>query len=340
MAKSGLKQIALEAQVSLTLASQVLNGRDVRVSEQTKQRILDIAAKQQYVPNRLASGLKLKRTNTIAIIVPFTPIGYFSELIYHMESHAMSRGYNTLVLNTFGNCAKERKALELYKSNMIDGIIVAPLDAKEPQNHATYLKMGTEGFPFVFVDRQVHEVPADIVSSDHERIAMRLTQNLIDKGCRDILFLHKENGPISSTTILRSSGYAQAMHVAGLTQNNRGFVFEESMESNLAQVLSSIPQPDAVFLHSGYYMPHLLQCCHKAGYKAERMQFTTVDGFNLPHDFLQRRELLAQINGNCEVIIQNVKEIATIALDRLIKQIEGARNERSFQFVEVTSQLL
>jgi LacI family transcriptional regulator len=145
MIRIQLKQIAEEAQVSTTLVSQVLNKRDVRVAAETRERILRIAERYHYLPNRLAAGLKLKRTNTIAVLVPFTSAGFFSELIYHIEAYAMERGFNSLVINTFGERDKETKGLQLYKSQLADGFLVP---AKRPTASTPLRPAASRSIPF------------------------------------------------------------------------------------------------------------------------------------------------------------------------------------------------
>ena len=52
--KLRLKDIAEQAGVSITVVSLLLNGRDVRVSDEKRRLILDIARQNHYKPNQIA----------------------------------------------------------------------------------------------------------------------------------------------------------------------------------------------------------------------------------------------------------------------------------------------
>lgn len=323
MLKVSLKQIAEEAGFSPALVSQVLNNRPVRVSESTKKRITEIAAKHNYRPNRLASGLKLRRTGTIAVIVPFTPTGFFSELIYHIEACALEFDFNTMVLNTFGNREKERQILGLYQSQIADGILFAPQDV-ESQN-STLLQMHNEGYPFVFIDRYVDGIEAATIASDHVRTARDLTLRLIDKGCRDILFIKRDDELLNSTKRDRWQGYVSAMESRSLSPRVMGFTYSGGEGSSLYGKLKEMRQPEAIFLHSGFYMPDLLEAGNRLGYGGSPTKLATVDPFVIPFTLLQKGNSLGRLCGNVTVAVQNTSEIARQAVSTLIASIKGEK---------------
>ncbi|MBU0926630.1 MAG: LacI family transcriptional regulator [Spirochaetes bacterium] len=333
MEKIDMKKIAQEANVSMTLVSQVLNNRNIRVAEATRRRILDVASRYQYVPNRLAAALKLKRTNTIAILVPFTSVGFFSELIYHIESYALDRGYNTLVLNTFGDKKKEENALQFYRSQLADGFLVAAQNVET--NRIILSQMKSDSIPLVFIDRFVDGIEAPTVSSDHVETAYELCRKLIDKGKKDIVFIRRVDDPENSTLRGRVAGYARAMESAGLAPDVLDFHFEGDEGSDLLERLASRPAPEAVFLHSGFYMPHLLKTCERLGYGIGAIDFGTVDGFLIPFDFSRAGELFEMMRGNITVAVQDTRGIARRAVDALIETMEAGSSVGPGSFIPV-----
>ena len=52
-----IKEIAKEANVSITAVSFVLNGKENNVSKETAQRILGVCKKYNFKPNYIASSL-------------------------------------------------------------------------------------------------------------------------------------------------------------------------------------------------------------------------------------------------------------------------------------------
>ena len=65
-----IKDIADLAGVSKTTVSKVLNNKDQKISEATRQKILDIIKETNYVPNKMAQSLVTKKTKTIGLIIP------------------------------------------------------------------------------------------------------------------------------------------------------------------------------------------------------------------------------------------------------------------------------
>ena len=60
MARTTIKDIANRAGVSVTTVSMVLNGKEHRIAQETKKKIIDIANELDYRPNQLAVGLITK----------------------------------------------------------------------------------------------------------------------------------------------------------------------------------------------------------------------------------------------------------------------------------------
>ncbi len=67
--KGSLKQLATELNLSVTTVSRALGGYS-DVSPATRQRVLDAAARADYVPNAAARILVTGRTDFVALIFP------------------------------------------------------------------------------------------------------------------------------------------------------------------------------------------------------------------------------------------------------------------------------
>ena len=62
-----LKEIANICNVSTSTVSNILNGKP-KVSEETKQRILNVVKETGYQPNYFAQGMRKQKTKIIGII--------------------------------------------------------------------------------------------------------------------------------------------------------------------------------------------------------------------------------------------------------------------------------
>lgn len=63
-----IKDVAKKTGVSISTASYAIND-DPRISQKTKEKILEVARKLNYHPNAAARNLKRKKTNIIGLFV-------------------------------------------------------------------------------------------------------------------------------------------------------------------------------------------------------------------------------------------------------------------------------
>ncbi|WP_077533048.1 LacI family DNA-binding transcriptional regulator [Massiliimalia massiliensis] len=75
-----IKDVAQKTGLSVSTVSLVLNHKPHRISEETKQRVLEAAKEMNYHPNQLAVGLIKKKTNTIGLIIPDITNMFFAEI--------------------------------------------------------------------------------------------------------------------------------------------------------------------------------------------------------------------------------------------------------------------
>ena len=68
--KVTIKDIARLAGVSTATVSKVVNGKDERITDATRQRVLRVIKEQHYVPNRVASSMVTKQTKTLGLVIP------------------------------------------------------------------------------------------------------------------------------------------------------------------------------------------------------------------------------------------------------------------------------
>lgn len=105
----------------------------------------------------------------------------------------MRRGYHIFLCNTDEDADREDEYVRELAKKQVDGLIVA--SAAPRQNHA--LRLRIQGVPFVFMDREVERVEADVVRVDN-RLGMRLVaEHLVDLGHRRIGMI---SGPLDKAS--------------------------------------------------------------------------------------------------------------------------------------------
>lgn len=120
---STIYDVAKLACVSLATASRVINGID-KVSEDTKQRVLDAIKQLNYKPNRVAVELASKKNTNVAIIVPELNYTYVSHVVSGLIQQAKELGYDCLIFTTNNSKNDVIKTTNKVLSLRPNGIII------------------------------------------------------------------------------------------------------------------------------------------------------------------------------------------------------------------------
>ena len=119
-----IKDIARIAGVSTSTVSRALSNSP-ELSEQTRQRILEICRREGYRVNALARSLICNKTNVIGLIVPEVTNPFYAELSLGIETHARSLGYNVILCNGQNDAKVTEELFGFLISHQVDGIILA-----------------------------------------------------------------------------------------------------------------------------------------------------------------------------------------------------------------------
>jgi DNA-binding LacI/PurR family transcriptional regulator len=139
------KQLAEQLDLSPSSVSRALAG-DPRISDETRERVKEAAARRGYRPNRLATSFRKGSTHTIGLIVIDISYPLYSGLARAVEDCAYEQGYNIILCDSDGTPEKEALYLEVLQSKQVDGILMTPLTEDARQSlHDT-------GRPYVLVD--------------------------------------------------------------------------------------------------------------------------------------------------------------------------------------------
>ena len=206
---TNIRDVAKRAGVAPITVSRCINNSGY-CSLETRARVEAAILELGFVPNRLASGLRSKRTNTLALVLTDITNPYFTTIARGVEDMASEAGYMVIFCNTDESVSKEQMYVHMLLEKRVDGIMLVPaqstLDSVDLiQKHNT---------PLVVLDRRVPDVKTDVVRCDSERGAYELTRLLLSLGHREIAIL---NGPKGvSTADDRLSGYRRALAEAGI----------------------------------------------------------------------------------------------------------------------------
>lgn len=122
--KTTIYDVAKAAGVSITTVSRVIN-KTGRISDKTRQKVMNVMKEMAYTPNVHAAALTGKRTNMIALVVPDISNPFYGELAKSIEERADELGFQMMICSTDYNPKKETTYFSVLKQKKVDGIIFA-----------------------------------------------------------------------------------------------------------------------------------------------------------------------------------------------------------------------
>ncbi len=236
MKSATIRDVARAAEVSVATVSRTLNGID-NVAGPTRDRILEIASRLDYVPNSGARALSTRRTDTIGVLLPDLHGEFFSELIRGIDLAARARGLHLLLSSSHGDASEAAAALRAMRSR-VDSIIVMMSNASQSFPEAASVPMVVLGGP--------PEQPArNSLAIDNYAGALAITRHLAETGRRTIAFV---TGPASNYDAAeRLRGYRAATEQAGMPERIIDGDFSEQAGRAAADYCLRAGLPDAIF---------------------------------------------------------------------------------------------
>ncbi len=240
-----IKDVAKEAGVSLATTSRVLSRRGYS-SQESKKKVQEASIRLGYTPNDLARMLKLKRTDTIGLMITDIVNPFYSYLANGVLDYARKLGYHVIVCATDEDPKLEREYLDVLMKQRAAGVIAVPT-GKNIEHWQRAIKLGMK---VVLVDREIPGVmDNDVILVDNFQGAYQATDYLIKLGHVQIGII---TGPMATTTGReRLEGYKQALkdHQIDVCDELIKIVsFKGESGLDAAQDLLNLPQrPTAVF---------------------------------------------------------------------------------------------
>jgi len=241
-----LRELAKEVGVSPSTVSRVLNrDPNVRVSETSRSRILDLAAATGYRPNRLARSLKLQRTNVIKMLIPDITNPLFSALFRAVDEVASAAGYHVILCNTGDSVDRLQQHLEALSEGHVDGLLLATAHRNDPVVET----LRRRRLPYILVSRRNENSDEAWVVPDDRQGAHLAVEHLVNLGHRRIA--HIAGFMEISRSADRLHGYREAMDSCGLDPmvwlTPAAGLDEAAGEMGFIELLKSSERPTAIF---------------------------------------------------------------------------------------------
>jgi LacI family transcriptional regulator len=246
---STLKDVAARAGVHPSTVSRVLRGKEnIPISKATKDRIFSAVRELNYHPDKTARALRLRRSDTVGMVIPNIASPYFSGIARKVDALCDAAGFSLMIFDTNENQEKEIRAIHDLVSRGVDGLIVAPVQEKD--EHIRDLVR--DNFPLVLIDRRFEDISTNAVICNDSDPAYNAVNLLADKGHRRIGFICGQ--PNLYPVVKRLEGYKQALSDFGLPfSDDLVAVGDATLESASYSTgaLLSLPERPTAFLVSG-----------------------------------------------------------------------------------------
>ncbi len=183
-----IKDIASAVGVSHVTVSHALRNSPV-VKEQTRQRILEVAAKMGYQPNFAAQSLINRSTRTLGIYVPPRPwsgLGHHYEnaILIGIEKAAKQAGYDLMLINLTGDDSGEICVQKLAQRR-VDGMMLI-----QPDTRASWVKeLAQYTRHVVMIDPAIPSSFFRTILFDNKQAVKLAIEHLMELGHRRIGYL-------------------------------------------------------------------------------------------------------------------------------------------------------
>jgi LacI family transcriptional regulator len=213
--------VARLAGVSPTTVSLVLNGRiggNVRISPETRQRVLDVIKELGYVANPVARSLAggqnwLLGVFTYEALFPIQNHDFYYPFLVGIEEEAAALGYDLLLFTSVMGLDGKRS---IYRNGanrlqLADGAILLGIEEEKDE----LVRLTEEGYPFIFVGRrEVDGAAIHYVGADYVEATATIVGHLLAHGHCSIAYLGM---PIHNESARdRFEGYRVGLQRAGI----------------------------------------------------------------------------------------------------------------------------
>jgi LacI family transcriptional regulator len=308
----GIREVAAAAGVSVTTVSHSLSGGG-QISDATRERVRSVAEGLNYAPNRLASGLRSKRSQIIGFVsdeISTTP--YAGNVLLGAQEAAAANDQVLMVVNSNRNSRIEDRGIDALLQHSVDGIIYARM-----YHQAVELPAALSGVPTVLLDASSDRTDLSSVVPDEEGAALTAMEHLLAAGHRRIGYL----GNIDEIPATRGrlAGYRAALAAHGIPFDESLVTVGESMTAPgrdaASRVLALADRPTALFCFNDRMAMGAYQAAHLAGLEIPRdLSIVSIDNFEVLADAL--------LPGLTSIALPHY-EMGRWAIERLAAELAG-----------------
>jgi LacI family transcriptional regulator len=311
--------VARKLDLSPSTISRGLRGHP-HIKIETVKRIKAAAEELGYQQNKIASNLRLKRTNTIGLVVPRLNSYFMSGVISGIEKITNSNGFGLIISTSQESAELEKESVFTLFNSRVDGLMVSLASDTSDLNHFDVLFR--KNIPVVFFDRIIKRDGCLSVMIDNYHAGYEVTNHLIQQGCKKIV--HVGGNLMRNVYNDRYEGYSKALEDNGISLNKDlvfiGDLSRISAKETVKQILNIRPLPDGIFTSNDTSAVSIIIELLRAGLRIP--QDICVTGFN-------NEPICEVIQPNLTSVNYPAEEIGEIVASSLIDTLKNKRKTLS-----------
>ncbi|WP_166785009.1 LacI family DNA-binding transcriptional regulator [Cryobacterium sp. Hz7] len=305
-----LIDVADAANVTKSVVSRVLSGDPtLAVRDETRDRILALAANLAYEPHAGAKALAGSRSKALALLIPDLTTPVYARIARGAYQRARERGYVVLLAEDREDSQSQSDYTDLVSAGRVDGLLIA----SSREGHPLLADGRLRTVPHVFVNRTVPDSGRN-VSINQSSASANAYRFLFERG-------HRKIGHISGTDTLspaveRERGFDQA--ASDLGAEKPMVVRDDFLESGgyrSAELLMR-EHPEITALYAGTFSQSVgaLKALRDLGIQVPE-DVSVLSNDDLP--------LANYLVPSLSAMAMPLDELGRLAVDTLVDQLEG-----------------
>ena len=319
--RSGAKDVAQLAGVSTATVSRAMN-QPGSVDPDTRQRVLDAAAKLRYVPHGAARALRSHRSKMVGALVPSFDYALYARTTSALQQRLGERGYVVVLAEHHYDLAVETRLAGQLIEHGVDAFVLVGLDHEQ----ALFSLLDDYGRPYVLTWGADPARRHPCIGFDNQAATQLVARHLIALGHRHIglLSAHLTGNDRARA---RGEGLRGTLAQHGLTLDERHVAYAAislpEAEAAATQLLSQPQRPSAVVATNDVFAVGTMLACRKLGIRIpEQLSVTGVDNTDLG----------ATQTPPLTSVATPVTAIGHGAAEQLIARLENQPHERVMQY--------
>ncbi|WP_371189086.1 LacI family DNA-binding transcriptional regulator [Thalassotalea maritima] len=224
-------EVSKLAGVSLATVSRVMN-KNAKVSEKTRDKVLQAMEQLGYRPNSIARSLASNRSSSIGVMVAELHGPFFGSMMSGIEAECRAAGKHVIITTGHSNEASEKEGIEFLVSRSCDAIIVH----SEALSDEYLITLSQSKTPIYIVSRYIDQLTDHCVSLDNKHGGYLATKALINQGHKDIVYI---SGPeYKDDAKQRLQGHKQALAEHNIAFDETSVFYGDFQETGGVEGLS------------------------------------------------------------------------------------------------------